>query len=202
MTVVRFPHKHPTLTDQRVADLLARARHGRLPIAKDILYEFIHLLTAANVMGLPWRVANRYETAQRVQKLNTLLEQYDRHLRKTRARVRSDASDNLGARRCDGCRRRWHKGDGEQVTSGPMLKNEIWARICADRPRDILCDLCVRTRVQQVYQRQLRIDDLKPCPINVMSGYYQELLGEPPRVLADWARAITETVAEAPQPTH
>jgi hypothetical protein len=70
-----------TLSDQRVMDLIDRARHGRLPIAKDIIYEYTHFIVAVS--------HNRqYGAAQRAQKLKRLLEQYDQHLRKTRARVR------------------------------------------------------------------------------------------------------------------
>jgi hypothetical protein len=75
-----------------------------------------------------------------------------------------------------------------------VLKDEIWACICDQRPRDVLCEACIRTRLERVYHRQLRIDDLKPCPINLRSGRYQELLGSPPRILADWARAIVEAL--------
>jgi hypothetical protein len=42
------------------------------------------------------------------------------------------------------------------------------------------------------YQRVLRIDDLKPCPVNIYNGWYGRLLGYPSRVLADWARAFDE----------
>ena len=79
--------------------------------------------------------------------------------------------------RCDGCLRSW-----TEVSSGPMLKGDVWARICDQRPRDRLCDECVGGRFKQAYGRELRIDDLKPCPINVISGRYFELA--PPRAAA------------------
>jgi hypothetical protein len=73
-----------------------------------------------------------------------------------------------------------------------MLKDEIWTRICEQCPRDVLCEPCIRERFAHAYHRQLRIDDLYPCPINVSCGHYRELLDEPPRLLADWARAVFE----------
>jgi hypothetical protein len=83
-------HRVGKLTDQRAADVLDRACHGRLPVAKELSHEFFLLIAAI-------RRRDRYEIAQRGQKLNALLEQYDRHLRRTRARVlawnRDDAED-------------------------------------------------------------------------------------------------------------
>jgi len=70
---------------------------------------------------------------------------------------------------------------------GPMLKHDIWTRICDQRPRDMLCEPCIRKRFEQVYHRQLRIDDLLPCLLNVRD--YQKL-APPGRLLADWARYI------------
>jgi hypothetical protein len=69
------------LTDQRAADLIERACHGRLPVTEEICHEWFLLIAAI-------RRREHYEIAQRGQKLNALLEQYDRHLRRTRARVR------------------------------------------------------------------------------------------------------------------
>lgn len=83
MAVIRFPG-HRKLTQHRVSDLLERACYGYLPIAKAIRHEFAYLLAAAHNQ-------RRDETAQRLQRLDTLLEQYDQHLRKTRARVRRSA---------------------------------------------------------------------------------------------------------------
>ena len=90
--------------------------------------------------------------------------------------------------RCAGCLRSWDEAGG----SGPVLKDEIWARICNRRPRDILCESCIRERFRLAYRRELRIDDLFPCPINLRSGRYFELLGKPIRVLADWARTVAK----------
>jgi hypothetical protein len=72
-----------------------------------------------------------------------------------------------------------------------MLRNDIWARICGKRPRDILCRACVCERFTLTYRRELRIDDLKPCPINVICGAYFAL-APPGRILADWARYVVE----------
>jgi hypothetical protein len=87
--------------------------------------------------------------------------------------------------RCDGCLRSWRV-----VRAGPMLNHNIWARICIRRPYDVLCEPCIRHRIERVCHRQMRIDDLLPCPINVECGHYQELA--PPRLLADWARYVVE----------
>ena len=92
--------------------------------------------------------------------------------------------------RCDGCLRSWR-----EVRGGPMLTDDVWARICDQRRRDILCDPCIRERIERVYRRSLRIDDLWPCPLNVIRGYYQELA--PAGLLADWAdhvRKATELI--------
>jgi hypothetical protein len=85
--------------------------------------------------------------------------------------------------RCDGCLRSWREVNG----IGPMLNDDVWARICGVYPLDMLCDPCIRARIELVYQRQLRIDDLLPCRLNVFAGYYRELAPPPPRLLADWA---------------
>jgi hypothetical protein len=81
---------HGKLTDQRAADLIDRSHHGRLPVAQELSGEFFLLIAAI-------RRGDRYDIAQRGQKVNALLEQYDRHLRRTRARVRAwdrdDAED-------------------------------------------------------------------------------------------------------------
>ena len=87
--------------------------------------------------------------------------------------------------RCDGCLRSWR-----EVRGGPMLTHDVWARICDQRPRDILCDPCIRDRFERVYRRPLRIDDLFPCQLNVICGHYQELA--PALLLADWARYVVE----------
>jgi hypothetical protein len=82
MVVIRL------LTDQRRADLIARGWHGRLPVTKAIQTEYIDLLCAAQLFTPPeQRKDRRYEIALRSRKLDALLAQYDRHLRRTRARV-------------------------------------------------------------------------------------------------------------------
>jgi hypothetical protein len=91
--------------------------------------------------------------------------------------------------RCDGCLRSWR-----EVRGGPMLNADVWARICILHPRDVLCEPCIRDRIERVYHRQMRIGDLLPCPINVICGHYQELA--PPRLLADWARYVVEVSSE------
>jgi len=72
-----------TLTDLRAAALLERAccEDHDLPVAHEFRREFFLLLAAI-------RRRDRYEIAQRGQRLNALLGQYDRHLRQTGARVR------------------------------------------------------------------------------------------------------------------
>ena len=96
--------------------------------------------------------------------------------------------------RCAGCRR-----SSAQVRAAPMLKADIWARICGSRPDDVLRELCVRDRFAQIRHRELRVDDLLPCPINVMCGHYFEM-APPGRLLADWARYVVEELREANKP--
>jgi hypothetical protein len=50
----------------------------------------------------------------------------------------------------------------------------------------------MRARIELVYHRQMRIDDPKPCGINVFCGHYYELAPPPPRLLADWTRYVVE----------
>ena len=47
--------------------------------------------------------------------------------------------------------------------------------------------------VEADLRRELRIDDLKPCPINVIGGAYFAL-APPGRLLADWARYVVEEI--------
>lgn len=68
------------LTDERMSDLIERARFGRLPITKEIIHEYCHLIPAI--------VRKKPEAQERSRRLIALLEEYDVHLRRTRARVR------------------------------------------------------------------------------------------------------------------
>ena len=93
--------------------------------------------------------------------------------------------------RCDGCLRSWR-----EVCGGPVLTDDVLARICDQRPRDILCDPCIRLRFERIYHRPLRSDDLFPCPLNVISGHYQELV---PARLAEWARHVVKATELIPR---
>jgi hypothetical protein len=81
MSVVKFSGLGRDLTNQRMFDLIDRARHGRLQVATDITIEYVHVIDAISRH-------QRYEIAHHHQRLMVLLKQYDTHLRKTRARVR------------------------------------------------------------------------------------------------------------------
>jgi hypothetical protein len=87
--------------------------------------------------------------------------------------------------RCAGCRLSFHK-----VKTGPMLPDEMWQSLGC-KPRDILCDACVRRRIEQVYGRPLRFEDLTLCPFNVFSGYLDELA--PPELKAKMAKMFPAT---------
>ena len=69
--------------DRRRYDLIDRALHGRLPVAKDIMFELVKGVVAVHD-------GRRYKAVLHFQKLDKLLGQYDRHLRRTRARVRKN----------------------------------------------------------------------------------------------------------------
>jgi hypothetical protein len=62
---------------RRYASLVDRARHGRLPIARDIRFELVHFLTAA-------AEGHRYDKALHRQNLIVLLNRYERRIRKHR----------------------------------------------------------------------------------------------------------------------
>jgi hypothetical protein len=70
--------------------------------------------------------------------------------------------------RCDGCGRPWR-----QVNAGPMLKDEVWCSIAGQQ--DILCNCCVRARIEQVLGRSMTFSDLLICPFNAFTGYLDEL---------------------------
>jgi hypothetical protein len=76
------------------------------------------------------------------------------------------SSDNLY--RCDGCNRSWRK-----VRAGPMLDDSVWHRIA--RQQDILCDSCVRTRIERVLGRPMEFPDMSVCMFNVFTGYFDEM---------------------------
>ena len=61
------------------------------------------------------------------------------------------SSNNLY--QCDGCDRSWR-----EVRAGPVLDDGIWHRIAGQQ--DILCDRCVRTRIERVLGRPIEFDDL------------------------------------------
>ena len=76
---------------------------------------------------------------------------------------------------CDDCGQSWGK-----VHAGPMLEDEVWHRI-AELPQDILCNGCVRARINQTLGRPLQFSDLLVCPFNAFTGYLDELV--PPGLL-------------------
>src|SRR5215813_3244414 len=85
-------------------------------------------------------------------------------------------------RKCDGCGRR-------DFQPAPMLRDEVWSRL-ADA-RELLCDRCMWRR-QRERHVSITIDSLKPCPVNVARGWFNEfarLVNAPPQNIAEW-RAI------------
>lgn len=73
--------------------------------------------------------------------------------------------------RCNGCGQSWHK-----VRAGPVLHDDVWLSIADER--DILCDDCVRSRIEQVHGRPLRFEDLRCCEFNLYgeTSYFEELV--------------------------
>ena len=69
---------------RRLASLLNRAMHGRLPITADIRFELVQFLTAFSdpTKGIDQR---RYDMALHRQKLIALLERYGRSIKRGRA---------------------------------------------------------------------------------------------------------------------
>jgi hypothetical protein len=65
---------------RRLALLVKRARHGRLPITRDIRFEVVHFLGAMVL-------CRRYDVALHRQKLVALLDRYERQVRKRRGNV-------------------------------------------------------------------------------------------------------------------
>lgn len=82
---------------------------------------------------------------------------------------------------CDGCSQPFGLSLGK-VRAGPVLEDRIWLRI-VDRPQDIMCDRCVRSRIEQALGRPLSFGDLKVCPFNAGAGYLEEFA--PPGLFSD-----------------
>ena len=71
--------------------------------------------------------------------------------------------------RCGDCKRsliglRW----------GPMVHSHVWRAVACD-PGRVLCDACLRQRMQRMLGRGLRFEDLTVCPFNMWDGHHKEL---------------------------
>jgi len=95
------------------------------------------------------------------------------------ARVDDEGRIDRGV--CDGCGQLFGLSLG-RVRTGPVLEDRVWLLIC-DRFQDVLCDGCVRKRVEQAIGRPLSFADLKVCPINAGMGYLEEFA--PPGLFSD-----------------
>ena len=75
--------------------------------------------------------------------------------------------------------------------AGPVLHDDIWKRIAAPNER-MLCGFCVSERMQQRFNRDLKLADLKPCPFNLFHhpySWFAMLMRDehsPPANLAEW----------------
>jgi hypothetical protein len=81
--------------------------------------------------------------------------------------------------------------------AGPVLYDHLWKRI-AERNERILCGFCMSDRMAQRFNRNIKIDDLKPCPFNLFHhphSWFAMLMRdkrEPPANLAEWQSAAAE----------
>jgi hypothetical protein len=56
-----------------------------------------------------------------------------------------------------------------KLRSAPMLHDELWRAVARDGR--LLCDSCLRNRMQRVLGRSLRFEDLRNCCFNFMTGH-------------------------------
>jgi hypothetical protein len=128
---------------RRLASLLNRAIHGRLPITADIRFELVQFLSAPfpdSTKGVDQR---RYDMALHRQKLIALLERYDRRIKRGR----------FG---CVDCGKDTNKS-GEYY----MVRDAIWATSGLAPHGGMLCLRCLEKRIG----RELNVEEFTAkCP--------------------------------------
>jgi len=136
--------KGATLSNEgrRLASLLSRAIHGRLPITADIRFELHHFL-AAPLRSYESIDQRRYDRALHRQKLIALLERYGQGIKRGR----------FG---CVACGKDTNKS-GEYY----MVRDKVWAASGLGPHDGMLCLRCLERRIG----REINIEDFAAqCP--------------------------------------
>jgi hypothetical protein len=129
---------------RRLASLLNRAIHGRLPITADIRFELHHFL-AAPLRSNESIDQRHYDMALHRQKLIALLERYGQRIKQRRPRFR-----------CVDCGKDTNKS-GEYY----MVRDEVWAASKIAPHGGMLCLRCLERRIGREVNGQ---DFTAMCP--------------------------------------